>query len=154
MSKRAKRLSSLEMQNVVHEVYAAHYVLMNLGFTAEELYAGTASVANWDPPGPCATVELHAQGKVFIYVVRALLPEDTSRFKRFWTEFARAQPTADRAMLDAVVHHSEVWRCKGALLGALADKGFVFPAVEEDSEKNAAGSSSPALGSGGETQLN
>lgn len=129
-SRRARRLSSLEMQNLVHEAYAFHYVCMNLGFSADELFAGTASIQNWDPPGLCGNVELHAQGKRFIYTLRALVPGDDARFCRFWTSFAKDQPKRDRKELDAIVHASHVWKNKGTILGALADKGFVFPAVE------------------------
>ena len=128
---RAKRLSSVEMQKLVHEAYAFHYVCLNLGFSADDLFAGTADIRNWDPPGPCATVELHAQGKKFIYTLRALVPGDDVRFARFWTEFAREQPNRDHGELDRIVHDSHVWKTKGTILGALSGKGFVFSAVGE-----------------------
>lgn len=151
MAKRPKRLSSLEMQALVHEAYAFHFVAMNLGFEADELFAGTAFIANWDPPGLCATVELHAQGKKFIYTLRALVPGDDSRFARFWTEFAAGQPARSRAELDRIVRATHVWKNKATLLGALCDKGFVLPAVEE--EEGACGSR-PAARAGGARDVN
>ncbi len=132
MPKFVRRLSSQEMQKLVHETYAAHYVLLNLGFSPDEVFAGTANVRNWDPPGICANVELHAQGKKFIYTLRALVPGDETRFARFWLDFAAAQPKRDRSELDALVHGSDVWREKAALLVALELKGFIFPATERE----------------------
>ena len=155
--RRAKRLSSLEMQKVVHEAYAFHYLAMNLGFTADELFAGCANVINCIPPGLYATVELHAQGLRFIYTLRPLVPGDDSRFMRFWTEFATSQPKRDRKELDTLVHGSEVWRTKATILAALSVKGFVLPAVEERSASEgllAPGSRLPAPGFGGSGDVN
>lgn len=159
MSPRARRLSFSEMQQVVREAYAFHYVCMNLGFTSDDLFVGTAFIGNWDPPGLCATVELHAQGRKFIYTLCALVPEDDARFVRFWTEFAREQPKRGRGELDRIVHDSHVWKDKGAILGALAGKGFVFPSVGAEKSSASEGLTAPgswllAPGSGGSGSVN
>ena len=159
--RRARRLSSHEMQSLVHEAYAFHYVCMNLGFDSEELFAGTAFIANlgsptpseaggvgnWDPPSLCATVELHAQEKKFIYTLCPLVPGDDARFGRFWKEFAAGQPKRDRGELDRIVQATVVWKSKGTVLGALADKGFVFPAVAEEGESTKVKAESSGSGS-------
>ena len=82
------RLTAVEMQNLVHEAYAAHYVIMGMGFTADELFAGALKISNWNPPGLCAVVVLRAQDKQFVYVLRPLARGDDGRFHEAWTAFA------------------------------------------------------------------
>ncbi len=154
-NRRAMRLSSIEMQKLVHEAYAVHYVLLNLGFLPDDVFAGSANVANWDPPGLCAVVQLRAQGKTFLYTIKALVPGDDVRFERFWTEFAQAQPAMDRADLDALVQASVAWQTKGAILGVLADKGFAFPAVgEKEAEADSRQPTADSFGAGGKQSVN
>lgn len=128
MTRRAKRLSSIEMGHVVHEAYAVHYLMFNLGFEPSEVYCGAQLVQSWTPPGIHAVVTLKAQGKEYVYVVWPLIREDVPRFERYWREFSLQQPEMSETQKDLIIAGSQAMKAFGALARSIADKGFVVPA--------------------------
>jgi hypothetical protein len=133
MPKFVRPLNSNQIQQVVREAYALHFLLMNLGFSPDDLWAGTANVANAKPPGVYAVVTLKAQGKEFLYWIARVCPADERRFQRAWVEFAKKQPELSHDLLDRIVITSQVYAQAPEIVTKVLEKGFSVP--EELSRK-------------------
>lgn len=120
-----------ELRRVIHEMYAAHCILWNLGFSPDELFVSTPNVVNGDPPGLYATLTLRRDELAFVYNLPPRLDEaDAELFLARWLEFADRVRRIPKSKLDRIVRGSDVWRRKGEMLMVLARKGFRFQAVE------------------------
>jgi len=118
-----------ELRRTIEEMYAAHCVLWNLGFSPDELFVSTPNVLNGDPPGLYATLTVQRGELRFIYNLPPRLSDASSRrFLRAWLAFAERGDRAPKAELDRMVWRSEVWRRKAELAAALTVKGFRFTA--------------------------
>lgn len=126
-------LSSQQVQQVVRETYAVHFLLMNLGFDPDDIFVGNLNLSNAQPPGVHACVKLVAQEKEFIYWIVRVCPADERRFERAWREFARNQPKMDKGVLDRIVVASQVYAQAEEIVRKLLEKGFSIP--EELSRK-------------------
>lgn len=127
MPRPAKPLTSQQVQQAVRETYALHFLLMNLGFDPDLIFAGCANVKNAEPPGVYAAVKLMAQGKEFLYWIVRVCPADERRFERAWTEFAQKQPKMDKGDLDRIVVASQVYAQAELITKKLLEKGFFIP---------------------------
>jgi hypothetical protein len=117
--------TELSIGRVVHETYAAHYVLTALGFDPSEIFVGTPNVLNGDPPGTYASVFVRRDGRQFVYNIARLFTEaDCARYLKAFHAFALAQPSMERAELDRIARRSNVWRRKASFIAALLQKGF------------------------------
>lgn len=115
------------IEAAVHECYATHCILANLGFEPAEIYVGVANTLNaWPRPALCAYVKLVRGERSFIYTVRDLGEAEAAEFERQWLAFAKAKPSMGRPELDAIVHGSTIWKRKTNLLVTLARKGFTI----------------------------
>lgn len=120
-----------DLRRTIEEMYAAHCVLWNLGFSPDELFVSVPNVLNGDPPGYYATLTLRRGPRSFIYNLAPRLEEtEGERFLSSWLAFATRLPELPMAELDRMVKRSDVWHRKASFLAALAAKGFRFPAVE------------------------
>jgi len=120
-----------QLRRTIEEMYAAHCVLWNLGFSPDELFVSTPDVVNGDPPGRYATLTLRRGGLSFIYNVAPRLDDaDCQRFLSHWSAFAHRVKELPASELDRMVKRSEVWHRMSSFLLALAAKGFRFAAVE------------------------
>lgn len=113
-----------EMQRVTRETYAAHCILINLGFKSEEIFVATPHVLNAEPPGNYACVIVRREGKQFLLWTQRLKGADCDRFLDAWQRFAEQQPTMARGELERMVRMSRLWESKAALVQALVQKGF------------------------------
>lgn len=120
-----------QLRRTIEEMYAAHCVLWNLGFSPEELFVSTPQVLNGDPPGHYATLTVRRGELCFRYNLAPRLEEtDCERFLGRWCDFAHEVTDLPTAQLTRMVQRSEVWRRKASFLAALTLKGFRFTAVE------------------------
>lgn len=120
----------MNVEEMVSETYALHYVLMNLGFRADDIFVLAADVPNVEPPGRWLVGQLRTQGCELNYTVAPLPTEEVEKlFIEAWQKFAAAQPKMDRKVLDVWVHGSRVWRDKVQILKVLTLKGFDIPSV-------------------------
>lgn len=99
---------------MVHETYATHELLCQLGFQPEEIFVGTPRVLNGDPPGNYAAVILKSQGRMFVYNFAYLDEPGCQAYLEAFHAFALAKPTMQREALDRIVRDSDVWaqRCR------------------------------------------
>lgn len=119
-----------DLRPTIEEMYAAHCVLWNLGFSPDELFVSTPNVLNGDPPGHYATLTIRRGELKFIYNLSPRLEEaECDRFLAAWLAFAERRGHT-KAELDRMVWRSKVWREKSSFLAALTLKGFRFTAVE------------------------
>lgn len=119
------------LRRTIEEMYAAHCVLWNLGFSPDELFVSTPNVLNGDPPGHYATLTVRRGELRFIYNLPPRLEEiDCDRFLSSWLAFGGKVKELPIAELDRLVKKSDVWRRKASFLAALTVKGFRFTAVE------------------------
>lgn len=124
-------LRKRDLRRTIEEMYAAHCILWNLGFSPDELFVSTPNVLNGDPPGHYATLTLRRGELRFIYNLPPRLEEaDCDRFLEAWKSFAERGPDKSTAELDRMVRRSEVWRRKASFVAALTLRGFRFTAVE------------------------
>lgn len=109
----------------VLETYAAHYILMNIGFDPAEIFVSTPNVLNGAPPGLYASVIVRRGGLEFVMNL-VQLPDAAAcdRFLAAFHRFAEAQPSMDRRELDRMVRRTDVWRRRTSLVSALLLKGF------------------------------
>ncbi len=118
-------------RRTLEEMYAAHCILWNLGFSPEEIFVATPHVLNGDPPGHYATLKLTRGDLSFIYNLPPRLDEaDAEFFLREWLAFSKRVRRMPNTKLDRMVRGSEVWQRKSEMLMVLAQKGFRFTAVE------------------------
>jgi hypothetical protein len=118
-------------RRTLEELYAAHCILWNLGFSPEEICVSAPHVTNGDPPGHYATLTLERDGRSFIYNLPPRLEQsEETPFLEAWLAFADSVRKVPQAKLDRMVRRSEVWRRKHEMLAVLALKGFRFVAVE------------------------
>lgn len=114
-------MTDAELGAIVHETYAAHCILTNLGFEPDEVFVEVRPVANTRPPGPHVVVRLARGELTFVYHLHPVTPEETERFSRAWLAFVAAQPSMPRADLDRILHSSQVWEQRATLLTALLE---------------------------------
>lgn len=115
---------------MLHETYAAHCILLNLGFDHGEIFVGTPNVLNGDPPGLYAAVFVRRDGLQFVYNFAPLRDDaDCTRYLVAFQAFALAQPSMDDAVLERILKQSTVWRRKESFIEALVRKGFELRGV-------------------------
>jgi len=120
-----------QFRRTLEELYAAHCILWNLGFSPEEIFVSAPNVVNGDPPGHYATLTLRRGGLSFIYNLPPRLERaDADLFLREWLAFSKRVRSMPNAKLDRMVRGSDVWQRKSEMLAVLARKGFRFAAVE------------------------
>lgn len=112
------------IERLVHEAYAAHCMLTNLGYEPEEVQAGVQNIANGDPPGPYACVVLSRGGNRFVIHLQPVNDAQAAAFEKAWRAFAAAKPSMPREALDAIVKGAEIYARRVDLLVALDRKGF------------------------------
>jgi len=112
------------IDRIVHEGYAAHAIITNLGFEPEEVQACLRHIVNADPPGLHACMLVEREGRQFVFHIHAVTEEEGAAFQEAWLAFAEAKPRMSRAELDAILYGSQVWRMREDLLWALVAKGF------------------------------
>lgn len=118
----------MRTKQLVHEAYAAHNVLTNLGFEPAEVFVGTPYILNGDPPGNYAAVALRRGGKEFVYnFARLDSVEDGERFLAAFSAFSARQPLMSRAALTRITNASNIWRQRHRLIEGLLLKGFELP---------------------------
>lgn len=116
-----------QLQQLVHETYAARHILNNLGFPDEELTIGAQSILNAQPPGRYATVMVRHGGLEFVMWTQPLRSgSDEDQFGQAWWRFIEAQPGMDRGELTRIVERTWMWKRKVELMTALLAKGFRF----------------------------
>jgi len=122
----------MRTKQLVHEAYAAHNILTNLGFEPEEVFIGTPLVVNGDPPGRYAVVALRHGGKEFIYNFARLDSEaDGERFLAAFSAFTARQKLMSRAELTRITNASNIWRQRHRLIEGLLLKGIDLPYVSK-----------------------
>lgn len=112
------------VSEMVHEAYAAHTILCNLGFEPDDIEIGIAPVINTNPPGPHIVVKLEREGRRFVIHLRPAPRRDQKVFLRAFRKFIDAKPNMDRAELDRIYYGSWIYKQRVALLEGLLLKGF------------------------------
>jgi hypothetical protein len=118
-----------ELQCLTRETYAAHYILLNLGFSADDIFVATPCILNARPPGMHAAVILRPGPDQFVIPVAPVREQDREQYLEAWREFATAQPKMPRQALDRVVHASHLFAKRAEVVTALARRGIAMPAV-------------------------
>ena len=112
------------IERLVHEAYAVHVIITEMGYEPEEVQACLRHVANGDPPGLHVCMQLERNGRQFLMHLQPVSDGEGERFQEAWLAFAAAKPRMTRAALDAIVHGTQTWSMREDLLWALVDKGF------------------------------
>ena len=128
LKRRMQRKQDSDLRDLIHETYAIHYLFRNLGIDSDHIFVGVPFVANRNPPGPCAAVQARQGSLEFLYTLRPT--PDTDLYLNRWTAFVNLLPQANHHDLDVIVHNSEVWKTKSAILVAMTMKGFVLPGTD------------------------
>lgn len=112
-------------EKTVQEAYATIFILMNLGFSAEDIHVGARIIANAEPPGLHSVVVLKSRGKEFIYhQIRLDEDKGEDEFIKAWGKFIEDKGGMSEKQLDELVHTSEAWWKRTELIIALENKGF------------------------------
>ena len=121
----AKPLSELE--DVVREALCAWQFLRQLGYTAEQIFAGVDSGRMY--------VQARWRGMDFTYGVGE---SDLSmeQFESVWAEAAEAMQTAPEEELDAMWFSSRVLAAAHVVLSAMIEKGIYWPSHENFRDLN------------------
>jgi len=122
-------LDPLDLAHLTRETYAAHCLLMTLGFRPDDIFVATPLILNASPPGTHAAVILRPGPDQFVLWMPPVLVEDCERYLAAWQEFAAAQPTMPRRALDRIVRRSAMFARRAEIVMALARRGISMPAV-------------------------
>jgi hypothetical protein len=114
------------LERLVHETYAAHCMLMMLGFEPAEVFVGAPDVANMTPPGPCAVVTVARGDSRCVLPIQPLTGEEQcSRYLDAWQAFAvTGKRSLSRDQLDRIVSSSTMYARRFEFVTALVVKGF------------------------------
>jgi hypothetical protein len=123
---------STEVEELVRETYAAHQILMTLGYDAEEIdVVIQPTIVRGVAIDPCITVQLHRAGKRFVIPIAPGPDPIRDEFLDAWRAFATTgKRAATLAELDCMLYGSVVWQRKRDLLTALVLRGFPVKPVE------------------------
>lgn len=121
-----------EVEELVRETYAAHQILMSLGYDAEEIdVVLQPTIVRGVPINPCITVQLERAGRKFVIPISPAPDPIKDEFMAAWRAFAETgKRAATLAELDCMLYGSVVWQRKRDLLTALVLKGFSIKPVE------------------------
>lgn len=114
------------IDHLVHEAYAVHVILTEMGFEPEEVQACLRSIINAHPPGLHACMVLERDGKTFVVHLHPVTATEGAAFQDRWLAFAKAKPGMTHAALDAIVHGTQTWAMREQLLWGLVQKGFTL----------------------------
>lgn len=118
-----------ELQRLTRETYAAHCILLNLGFTAEDIFVATPHIINANPPGTRAAVILRPGPDQFVIWMAPVSGQDCEQYIEAWKEFATAQPKMPRRALDRIVHESYMFARRADIVAGLVARGISLPAT-------------------------
>ena len=80
---------STEVEELVRETYAAHQILMSLGYDAEEISVVTQpTIVRGVPINPCITVELKRGSKRLVIPIAPAPDPIREEFSAAWRAFA------------------------------------------------------------------
>ncbi len=120
-------LDPLDLQHLTRETYAAHCILMNLGFRADDIFVATPLIVNAHPPGTHAAVILKPGAGQFVLWMAPVRGQDCERYLEAWKQFATAQPTMPRRELDRIVERSDMYARRAEIVTALVRRGIALP---------------------------
>lgn len=123
------KLDPLDLEHLTRETYAAHCILMNLGFKAADIFVATPLILNATPPGTHAAVILRPGPAQFVLWLARIQGDDCERYLEAWTTFATAQPQMPPHELDRIVRRSDTYAHRRQIVTALALRGIPMPAV-------------------------
>lgn len=113
------------VERAIREAYSAHFIFTNMGYTPDEVFIGVRQVLNADPPGVYSVSVLRRGDKEFTFhQVLFITAEEEDQFKTAYEEFVVTKSRLSRKELNELVHSSDTWKQKAALLFALEAKGF------------------------------
>lgn len=116
---------------LIHETYALHFMLTNVGFEPSEVYVDAPMVANLDPPGRCAVMSVLRDGiRCSIPIWRLSDEEACDRYLDAWRLFAETKPKMAIKQLDRIVHGSVIFTRRVEILTLLVTKGFQLTGVK------------------------
>jgi hypothetical protein len=129
MQVRESVLFTADTRQLIHETYAGHYILTNLGIDPSEVFVLIQRVANVQPVGSLFVIMSAQRGfrtcNIPVSHVRSV--KDGKRFEKAWIRFhAEDKPKLSDAELDRIVHDTTMWRRRVEVITALVHKGFVL----------------------------
>lgn len=116
--------SRLSVKTLVHEAYAGHFILTNLGIEPAEVFVEVVRVANVSPAGLCAVV-IARRGELQCTI--PIAPVSLELGHRFIAELKRfiaSKRTMAEKELTRICHGTEMWRRRAEVIEALIRKGF------------------------------
>lgn len=117
-----------DLARLLDELYAAHWILWNVGFTPDELFVGASMVLNAEPPAMHAYLKVQrADGEFVLPVGPALDRKSSKHVLRAWLRFidqARIEREKNAAALERRLRRTIVWDRRVEFLTRLAAKGF------------------------------
>ena len=122
-------LDPLDLEHLTRETYAAHCILMNLGFKAADIFVGTPVILNATPPGTHAAIILKPGPAQFVLWLAPVRGDDCERYVEAWKTFATAQPKMPPRELDRIVRRSDTYAHRRQIVTALVLRGIPLPAV-------------------------
>jgi hypothetical protein len=122
-------LDPLDIEHLTRETYAAHCILMNLGFKADDIFVATPVILNATPPGTHAAIILRPGPEQFVLWLAPVRGPDCERYIAAWKAFAASQPNVPRHELDRIVRRSDTYAHRRRIVTALVLRGIALPAV-------------------------
>lgn len=119
-------LGPTELDAIVHEIYAVHLVILNLGILPEEIFVGVAEFGNVDPSGPYALVAVKRGEREFcMHVALVEGEQNADAFYAAWSLFSHALPARSPMERAAILRGSRVIREAFDIACALSRKGLL-----------------------------
>lgn len=109
------------LTRAVHEAYAAHEMLCQMGYEPDHVFIGAGKVVG---EGTCAIVWLRHEGHEMTMPVSPLSEMQADEFRDAMLRFNAAKPFMSRAILDGIVRGSTVWARAAEVIATMARKGF------------------------------
>jgi len=109
---------------LVHEAYAMHTILCNLGFEPNDVFVEVRPIANTQPAGPHVVVRLQRGELRFVSHLCPVTKKEGKRFIQAFRAFVAAKPTMPRDELDRILYGSQCYAQRVDILWTLTQKGF------------------------------
>lgn len=124
---------SNDLEKLLAETYATHYILMSLGFSALQLYVNAGYIQSLPVPGEYITVILKGDNeKEFkIWISPVSTSERAAEFIREWAQFiVKRASVMTSEQLREFIMGTEVMKHKMGIIVALTRAGFELNPTE------------------------
>jgi hypothetical protein len=115
---------SVFIKRLVHETYAAHCILTNVGFLPDEIFVSVQPILNAARRGTYSVVMVKRGDAQFVLTLQPVTDDQAERYLDAWRAFAKAKSTMSRKALDQIVYGSVLYERRLEIITALVARGF------------------------------